>query len=819
MPLCSPAAPAAPAATWQTYPDDQDPMSPFYNPGPNYSWVAFDYLYGHGPAHQYKGVWGVPNSWPRDGDSVDINIGHIVHLNNIGIVLGAGLDPVLPFPSGQLALNGVNIQEGAAISSSLDLLSFDGGSTWSRGYITGKLHNMGDVVIAAPSTVGGGGEFLNSNRISIPTTLSLAFGLNSLRNQSSGLPNAPYAEIALTQPNATINANSGGGGSPIINNYGVIRKTGVGTAYIQDVALNNYAAGVFTRSGTIQVDSGTLVNQTGTGVTNYYGLKAEIAPGAVLLLSGPNHLMNPGITTVTGGGIMRLPPGCVIEDPASTGAAQLAAPEGKLECAGAEMRNLVNAGSIHVTADSVWRGMVNLGHVRQINVNIILGGVTNGSAANSSAVWDLENTASFAAQTVPPTVYNYAHLRKSGPGTSEFNATSLVNYGSATDANAGRIEVTGGVLRFPGELHFNNGGSIRVASGTTMEMAHRIYFDTDGTLTLTGSGKVRLQPGAGLYAGNATVTGTLNAAPGTWELNGGSVFGPANNLGEITVTAPTDWNYGLFGNNTITNSGTLHCLATSAGSTNSITLTALMGLVCTPSSVLSFDIAGRPGQNTQWARMLIGTQNYPLAAGGKLRINFGNFTPVSGDRWRVIDYQSVQSPPSGDFTPEFTNVPAGFVPFYEKVTSGGSIGYEVGLTAAPAPQTYAQWATAQNFATGPDAEFSADPDKDGWSNGLECALGTNPNSAAAAPASDVIRYNNGGDLFLGVQYTRPGGPNRPIDVQYIGERSDELGTWTTSGVILESGPLDAQGNETITLRLADPFDYHPRGYLRLRVQQ
>jgi len=792
-------------------------MSPNYLAGPNYSWVTFDHLFGQGPAHQYKGVWRVPNNWPRDGDSVDINIGHIVHLNNTPIVLGAGQEPVPPFPSGKLALNGVNIQEGAGIVSSLDLLSFDGGSTWSGGYITGKLHNMGDVVIAAPSSVGGNGEFRNSNRISIATTLSLAFGLNSLLNESSGLPNAPYAEIALTQPNATIDANGGGGGAPIINNYGVIRKTGDGTAWINDVALNNYAAAAFTRSGTIQVDSGTLVNQAGT--TNYYGLKAEIAPGAVLQLSGPNHRMNPGTTTVTGGGILRLPPGCVIYDPAFTGAAQLAAPEGKLECDGGEMRDLVNTGSINVTADSVWRGMVNLGHVRQINTNIILGGVTNGSATNSSAVWDLENAASFAAQTVPPTVYNYAHLRKSGPGTSEFTSTSLVNYGSSTDANAGRIEVAGGTLRFPSELHFNNGGSIRVASGTTMEMAQNVYFDNDGTLTLTGSGKVRLLPGAAFYVGSTTVTGTLDAAPGTWELNGGRVYGPANNLGEITVTAFTRWDYGLLGLNTITNSGTMRFLATSAGSLRSMDLNALVGMVCTPASVLAFDIDGRPHQNDQWARLRFAGQNF-WTIGGTLRVNFGNITPVSGDRWRVIDYQSGFNPPGGAFaTVEYANVPPGFVPSLERVGSDTNFGYEVVLTAAPAPVNYTTWAAAQNFPTPGAAAFDVDQDGDGYTNGLECALGTDPQSAAATPVPNVISYNSGGDLFLGVQYTRPGGATRPADVQYIAERSDELGAWTTSGVVLESGPLDAQGNETITLRLADPFDYQSRGFLRLRVQQ
>ena len=813
---------AVPAGAWQTYPDDQDPMSPAYVSGPNYPWVFYDFRYGQPGQTQYKGVWRTPNAWPGNGATVDINIGHIVSVSNTAYVPSAGANPVTAFGggNGQLALNGVNIQSGAAIISNLDLLTFNGGSTWSGGFIStsppGKLRNFGDVVIAAPSTIGSGGEFINTNRITIPTSLGLQFGLQSLTNQSGTLPDPFFAEISLTQPGASIVQAAGGGGpSGYITNNGVIRKQGGGTSTISGIVLYNHADSPANRSGTIQVDSGTLVINAGT--TEYWGLKAEIAPGAVLQLSGDQR-MHPGTTTVTGGGILRVAAGCVLDDYSDAGSAILAAPEGELECAGGSMYDLVNTGSINVTAPSVWSNISNRGHVRQLTGLQLINPSSNGTPTDTSAIWDLEDTAGFAPYNQGPTFHNYALLRKSGPGTSLNTSTTLYVHGSNTDANAGRIEVTGGTLQFPTFVYFQNGGRIRVASGTTLQMQDRVYITGNGTLTLTGSGKVRLLPGSAFYAGDATSTGTLNAAPGTWEFNGGTVFGPANNTGEITVTATTAWGYGFLGSNTITNSGTIHCLATSAGSTNSLRITALVGMNCTPSSVLSFDIAGRPSQNTQWARMLFAGQNY-FTAGGKLRINFGNFTPVSGDRWRVVDYQSGSNPPTGDFTPEFTNVPAGFVPFYEKVGSGSFIGYEVGLITAPAPQTYAQWATAQNFTTVPDAAFTADPDKDGWSNALECALGTNPKSNTSKPAPNVIRYNSGGDLFLAVQYTRPGGASRPTDVQYIAERSDTLSGWTTSGVILESGPLDGQGRETITLRLSDPFDYHSRGYLRLSVQQ
>ena len=72
--------PAAAHAQWQTYPDDRDPMTVGYIPGPYYDWVFYDYRYGQPGQTQYKGVWRTPNAWPGNGATVDINIGHIVSL-------------------------------------------------------------------------------------------------------------------------------------------------------------------------------------------------------------------------------------------------------------------------------------------------------------------------------------------------------------------------------------------------------------------------------------------------------------------------------------------------------------------------------------------------------------------------------------------------------------------------------------------------------------------------------------------------------------------------------------------------------------------
>ena len=815
------ALPSAARAQWQTF--DTTP------PGNSQAWVFYDSRYPT-PPFTYGGAWNVANNWPGTGAGVTIR--HSIDLNNNPWrYLPPNNTPQYPFPGGTvnpdgsnrglLTVNVLNIQPGGSLASALEDFSFDGVSTWSGGLIRaggssppGVVHNRGQLSVTGPFTLGSGGAgMLNTEHISIASTLNMEFG-SQLTNLSGTLPDPFVAEVVLAGPASAIVQGSGGGGpGGFISNYGVLRKTGSGTVTI-GVGLENYADSTANRAGTVAVDGGTLIMEPSARTSHLSGLKAEVAPSALLILRR-NHVFNTGTTTVTGGGVLRLESvsGSYFS-PASGAIATLAALEGKLECNGAEMRDLTNTGSINVTAGSTWNGMVNKGHVRLL-ANLQRAGtpISNGTATSHSAIMDLEDTAGFPIAGTA--LNNYALLRKNGPGVSTIDTGTLNVYGAANAADSGAIEVTGGTLRFPSVfLYFLNGGRIRVANGAALELLHTTSINGGGTLTVTGSGKVRLQPGATLSTTTPTTPGTFDAAPGTFEFNGGAVNGPMTNAGELFIAAPTNWGYSFLGSNSVINNGTIRMTATSAATGNSLNLTALVYLENRAAGTLAFDIAGRPGQTTQWARLIHGGQSN-VTYGGKLRINFGNFTPVSGDRWLVVN-NAGGIPNGGDFAAvEFANVPAGFTPTFEKINAG----IRVGLDAAPAPQTYAQWATAQNFANVPAADFTADPDGDGWSNGLEAALGTNPKSITSKPAGQTISYNSGGDRFLAVQYTRPGGASRLTDVQYIPERSDDLASWTTSGALLESGPLNAQGQETITVRLAEPFDYHQRGLLRLRVQR
>ena len=331
-----------------------------------------------------------------------------------------------------------------------------------------------------------------------------------------------------------------------------------------------------------------------------------------------------------------------------------------------------------------------------------------------------------------------------------------------------------------------------------------VFHDFNSTIAVTGAGKLRIMPGLELRTGHSGAT-TLAAAPGTFEFAGGVLLvnggNAVTNTGTLDFAAPT-----LAYGNQLTNQGTLHLAAIAgANADTDFTLAHTGAPTLAASSRILIDVNARPNAPTQWGRY--GTSG-AITLAGTLQINFGALTPVSGDRWKVVQFPAR----TGTFSSViFANVPAGFIPSVTYTATA----VEVVLTAGTS-MTYAAWTAAQSFPVPADALPNADPDKDGLDNLTEAALGLNPRSAASAAAGTPSFVTTGSEQFLTLQFTRPAGVQRLTDITYHGERSTTLTGWTETGVVLEIGPVDAQGMETITVRDTTPFTAGARSLLRLR---
>ena len=140
--------------------------------------------------------------------------------------------------------------------------------------------------------------------------------------------------------------------------------------------------------------------------------------------------------------------------------------------------------------------------------------------------------------------------------------------------------------------------------------------------------------------------------------------------------------------------------------------------------------------------------------------------------------------------------------------------------------TYPMWKSAWAFATTADNDFSADPDRDGVSNGMEYALGMNPlvSDAHLLPVVSVV--NVSGVDHIALTYVRQAGVNAPSDVIFSTERSTDWtlpgNGWSASGVVQHSvTPGPEAGFETVVMRSLTPRGGagHETEFLRLKVTQ
>ena len=108
----------------------------------------------------------------------------------------------------------------------------------------------------------------------------------------------------------------------------------------------------------------------------------------------------------------------------------------------------------------------------------------------------------------------------------------------------------------------------------------------------------------------------------------------------------------------------------------------------------------------------------------------------------------------------------------------------------------------------------ADPERDGWCNLLEFALGTNP-LAASRPLVEALTVTDAGVPYRAMRYTRRPGASSLV---YSIETCAALSGWTAPATVLVSTVPNPDGSVTETRRLATSAAGVPAHFLRLKVQ-
>ncbi len=703
---------------------------------------------------------------------------------------------------------------GATLDADGGDLYFQGGThTLSGGYITGSRY-----VYASAGTVSITG---NVNSPTGPATGGFGIiGVGAIVSGSATL-SADHGYFSTGQisgsPTIRITGNSTKLASTDLNmNGGTILNEGTWTNQLDaDINLDNLTgggAGTLRNTGTWNFTANTIYdNSYNAGQVQNEGLMHSIAGtsriyGAVHHRSGSTFRCSAGWMTFQGGGTM------------VTGAT-LDADGGDLYFQGGT--HTLSGGSI--TGSRFVYASSNTVNITG-EVNSPTGPATGGFGINGGTVTGtgtlsadhgyfstglLTGSATIrltgASTKITATVLNMngGTIINEGTWTNQLNAN--INLDDTTGGGAGTI-VNKGTWIIENTCNFDNsynGGTIQ-NSGTWQQNAGTVNlytpFTNDGNITTAGTtyfhknithtgslgtnGYVQCTGGTHSMSGPAAFLGGSGGIGGTLTLSNGAKISPGNSPG------------------TLTNYGTLQFVA--GGSNPAITIEI--------ESTTLFDKI----QLTTGSLLALGTNLTDL------QLTLGA-TPTIGGIFRIVNAAAT----TGTFTGRFRNAPS--TGSIVSAPFGGQNHY-FQVNYDPAGKYidllvlsgYNAWIIAQGL-TGPDANFDADPDKDGITNGIEFVLNTQPNPARADANSSsylpTVTLDATHFRFIYRQHT---------EADYLlphCQYGSDLSGWTQAihgqnGIMISNTP-GFYGPTTNRIEVAIPRALEVNGKLfgRLRVEQ
>jgi hypothetical protein len=141
----------------------------------------------------------------------------------------------------------------------------------------------------------------------------------------------------------------------------------------------------------------------------------------------------------------------------------------------------------------------------------------------------------------------------------------------------------------------------------------------------------------------------------------------------------------------------------------------------------------------------------------------------------------------------------------------------------PRCATYAEW-KARYFIRNPGAiaDPGSDPDNDGISNVMECALGLHPGRGAVGGLPVIMTYTDSGETYPAIRFTRRTGMT---GLSVLPQHSTDLTSWwdensPTDGIprltLVSASPLP-ENMELVTVRSVFSLRQEPRQYLRVKA--